>query len=80
MQKQQAKGKRIAPMWLTTQRVWHYNDYERAERVQEGRPSLVFVVMDADYVMTTWQRITDFDGHIYASEDEAEQAAHALEA
>lgn len=67
--------KRIARMWLVNAEgndvAYHYTDKERAK--QYGEPSLVYVIMDDDYFIGTWQFVDKIDGllAVVDTEDEA---------
>lgn len=65
--------KRVAPMWLIHDTLFHYSDYERAKRLEDGKDTVkqVWVGVDVDYFIGTWQKADDFKGWIFDSEEEA---------
>lgn len=68
--------KRIAPMWGTTNALYHYNDRERAEYLEGEEPRLVWVCIPNDFFISTWQFRDEFEGFIFDTEEEAEKVAN----
>lgn len=65
--------KRVVPMWLIHDTLFHYSDEERAKRLEDGKDStrLVYVGVDTEYFIGTWQPSERFDAWIFKSEAEA---------
>jgi len=62
--------KRVAPMWLADNALFHISDYERAKR-HNDKTILVYVGVDIDYFIGTWQFTNGFKDWIFKSENEA---------
>lgn len=69
-------GKKVAPMWQVNEMgevvLYHYSDKVRAE--SQGEAKLVWVAMDSDYFIGTWQFAEDFAHGTFDSEEEAYQS------
>ena len=78
------KKKKIAPMWMSGDMLYHYSDNQRAIWYAEERGkseddvSLVWVIMDADYFIGTVQRADAFNGLIFVNEGGAEKHLHDI--
>ena len=78
------KRKKIAPLWMSGDMLYHYSDNQRAiwYAEEQGRPvedvKLVWVIMDADYFIGTVQRADEFHGLIFVNEGGAEKHLHDI--
>ena len=79
------KKKKIAPLWISGDMLYHYSDNQRAiwyaedNNVPVDDVKLVWVIMDADYFVGTVQRVDQFEGLIFVSEHGAEKHLRDLE-
>jgi hypothetical protein len=66
---------RIAPMWQSEDKLFHYSDKERAESNASSPADVkeVFVVIPTDYFIGTWQPIEQFKDGVFDTEDEAKE-------
>ena len=79
------KKKKIAPLWMSGDMLYHYSDNQRAIWYAEDNNTpvddvkLVWVIMDADYFVGTVQRADQFEGMIFVSESGAEKHLNDIE-
>lgn len=68
--------KNIVPMWEAGLAVYHYGDKDRARHLEGVEPREVWVGVPADFFIGTWQMKDQFEGWIFDTEEEAEEAVH----
>ena len=64
----------VVPMWLIHDALYHYSDKQRADSQADGKDEayLVYVGVDADYFIGTWQFADQFEGWIFEDKSIAE--------
>lgn len=72
-------GKHVKPMWLIKNALYHYSDKVRAESIADEKDEvrLVYVGVDNDDFIGTWQLAEKYKGWIFEDENEAERAVEA---
>ena len=63
----------IAPMWETTNALYHYSDRDRASHLEGEEPVEVWVGVPNDFFIGTWQLKDQFEGWIFKTEEEADE-------
>ena len=77
--------KKIAPLWLSGDMLYHWSDNQRAiwyaedNNIPVDEVKIVWVIMDADYFVGTVQHADKFEGLIFVSESGAEKHLNDIE-